>query len=72
MVKTTGLLIVVPVLNVRDVEVENADVSDEVRVIDGGSEDVEGRSELDELFSREVVEEDVVDGGSEVVRVDGS
>lgn len=51
MVKTTGVLIVVPVLNVRDVELENADVFDDVGVIDDESEDVEERSELDELLS---------------------
>ena len=51
MVITTGVLIVVPVLNVRDVELENADVFDDVGVIDDESEDVEERSELDELLS---------------------
>lgn len=66
MVKTTGLVIVVSGLNVRDVELESPDVSDDVGVIDGACEDVEGRSELDELLSREVVEGGVVDGDSEV------
>ena len=66
MVKTTGLVIVVSGLNVRDEELMNSSVSDGVGVIDGSREDVEGSSELDELLSREIVEGSVVSGGSEV------
>jgi hypothetical protein len=63
MVKTTGLVIVVPGLNVRDEERRNSDVSDGVGVIDDSREDVEGRSELGELLSREVVEGSELEGG---------
>lgn len=73
MVRTTALVIVVCGLNVRDVELGGTDVSDEVGVNEDSEEDVEEDSELDEVLSREVVEEgdvveeeDVVDGGSEV------
>lgn len=63
MVKTTALVIVVSGLNVRD---EDSDVSDGVGVIDDSREDVEESSERDELLSRELVEEDVVDEDCEV------
>ena len=66
MVRTMALLIVVSGVNVRDVELEGTDESDGVGVSEGSCEDVWGGSELDEVLSREVVEEGVVDGGSEV------
>lgn len=77
---TTGLVIVVSGLNVRDVESKSPDVSEGVGVIDDIGEDVEDISELGELLSVVVVGVDVVDGGSEVEggtvedssRVDGS
>ena len=72
MVRTTALDIVVCGVKVRDEELE--DISDEVGVIED-SEDVEESCELDEELRLEVVEEDVVDGVSEVeersVDVDG-
>ena len=51
MVKTTGLVIVVPGLNVRDGELRNSDVFDGVGVIDDSCEDAERGCELDELLS---------------------
>lgn len=65
-VRTTGLVIVVSGLNVRDKESEDPTVSDGVGVIDGLWEDVEGSCELDELLSRETVERVIVAGGAEV------
>jgi hypothetical protein len=65
-VKTTGLVIVVSGLNVRDVELKNPNVVDGGGVTEDPGEEVEGGSELVEVLSREVVEGGVVDGGSEV------
>ena len=65
-VKTTGLVIVVSGLYVRDEEFKNPNVSDGSGVIEGKGEDVEGGSELDEVLWREVVEGGVVDEVSEV------
>ena len=63
MVKTTGLVIVVSGLKVRDEELKS--VSDGVGVIEG-SEDIEESCELVEEVWRDVVEEDVMDEGDEV------
>lgn len=63
-VNTTGLVIVVSGLNVREEEPKDVGVSEGVGVVDGSSEDIEG---LDELLSRVVVEGSVVVGGCEVV-----
>jgi len=63
MVRTTALVIVVPGVKVRDEELKS--VSDDIGVVED-SEDIEELSELDEELWREVVEEDVVDGVSEV------
>ena len=50
-VKTTGLVIVVFGLNVREEELEDVGVSDDVGVVDDSSEELEGSCELDELLS---------------------
>lgn len=50
-VKTTGLVIVVSGLNVRDKELKDVGVSDGVGIVDGSSEDLEDGCELDELLS---------------------
>ena len=50
MVKTTGLVIVVSGVNVRDEELKDLDDSDGVGVIDGSCEDVEGLCERDEVL----------------------
>jgi len=64
MVRTTGLVIVVSGLKVR--EELGGDVSDGVGVNEDAESDIEESSELDEELVREVVEEDVVDEGTEV------
>lgn len=68
-VNTTGLVIVVCGLYVRDVEFKKPNDCGGDEVIEGGGEDVEGFIELVGLLSREVVDggvEDVPDGGCEV------
>lgn len=69
MVNTTGLVIVVSGVYVRDVEPKKPIDCSGDEVIEGGNEDVEGVAELVGLLSPEFVDggiEDVWDGGCEV------
>lgn len=60
-VNTTGLVIVVSGVYVRDVEFKKPNDCGGDEVIEGGGEDVEGVIELVGLLSREVVDEGVED-----------